>query len=49
MNDEIQIHTDCGAEAINIGEDAISYCTECETIVEGHTKYITLEEYEKES
>lgn len=42
----IQVHKGCGAEAINLGDDGISYCTECETIVEGETEYITTEEYE---
>lgn len=42
----IQVHKGCGAEATNLGEDGISYCTECETIVEGETEYITTEEYE---
>jgi len=45
--EEIQVHKGCGAEAVNMGEDAISYCTECERIVEGDTEMVTLEEFEK--
>ncbi len=43
---EIEVHKGCGAEVHGIGEDGISYCTGCETIVEGDTEFITTEEYE---
>lgn len=43
---EIQVHKGCGAEAVNMGDDGISVCTGCETIVEGDTEYISLEAYE---
>ncbi len=43
---DVQIHKGCGAEAINVGEDCISYCTECEHICEGDTEYISAKNYE---
>lgn len=43
---EIEVHKDCGAEVRGIGEDSISFCTECEHIVEGDTEMITVEEFE---
>jgi len=43
----IEVHMGCGAEVVGIGEDGISYCTECEHIVEGDTEMVTLEEFEK--
>jgi len=42
----VQVHTGCGGEVQNVGEDGISYCTECEHICEGDTEYITTEEWE---
>lgn len=44
---EIEVHKDCGGEVYGIGEDYISYCTECENIVEGQTEYITEDEFEE--
>ena len=46
-NDEIEIHKDCNGLVHGVGEDGISYCEDCETIVEGDTKWITVEEFEK--
>lgn len=43
---EIEVHRGCGAEVHGVGEDGISYCTGCDTIVEGDTEYITMEEFE---
>lgn len=45
--EEILVHKWCNGEIKDIGEDGISFCTECETIVEGDTEYMTLEEFEK--
>lgn len=42
----VQIHTVCGSEAIDMAPDGVSYCTGCECICEGETKYITQEEHE---
>lgn len=43
---EVEVHSGCGGLVHGIGEDYISYCEDCETIVEGATKLITMEEYE---
>jgi hypothetical protein len=43
----VEIHSGCGASVRGIGEDLISYCEGCETIVEGQTEWVTFEEYEK--
>lgn len=44
---ETQIHKGCNGRVHGIGEDLISYCEDCETIVEGETEWITEEEWEK--
>lgn len=43
----IHVHKGCNGLVNGLGEDSISYCEDCETIVEGDTEYITLEEFEK--
>lgn len=43
---EVEVHKDCNGEVQGLAPDGISYCTDCETIVEGETEYITTEEYE---
>lgn len=45
--EEIEVHKYCGGLIRNIGPDGISFCEECETIAEGHTEYMTVEEWEK--
>lgn len=42
----IEVHKKCYGLISGIGEDYISYCEDCETIVEGDTEYITLKEFE---
>lgn len=42
----IEVHKGCNGEIRNIGPDSISYCEDCDTIVEGQTETITAEEYE---
>lgn len=44
--EEIEVHKRCNGEIRLLGEDYISYCQDCETIVEGDTESITMEEYE---
>lgn len=44
--EEIEVHKGCNGSVHGVGEDGISYCEDCETIVEGDTEYITIEEYE---
>ena len=45
-NDEIEVHKECGGLVKSVGPDGISYCEDCEHIVEGETEYITETEYE---
>lgn len=45
-SDEIMIHKSCGGEAIELYGAEISYCTECESVCEGDTKYISIKEFE---
>ena len=46
LTEEIEIHKGCNAEVVSMGEDGLSYCTECEHICEGETQFISVEEFE---
>lgn len=46
-NIEIEVHKNCNGLVHGVGEDGISYCEDCETIVEGDTEYITIQELEE--
>ncbi len=43
---EIEVHAGCGGAVRWVGEDGIAVCEECETVCEGETTYITMEEWE---
>jgi hypothetical protein len=43
---EFEFHKNCGGHVRGLGEDGISYCEECETIVEGDTECLTEEEHD---
>lgn len=43
----VKVHKGCNGLVRGIGEDYISYCEDCETIVEGDTEHITMEEWEQ--
>jgi hypothetical protein len=42
-----EVHKDCGGTVRGLGEDLISYCEDCENIVEGQTEFLTEEELEE--
>lgn len=44
---EIEVCRGCASEVQRLGEDGISFCPECEHIVEGDTEIITIEEQER--
>jgi hypothetical protein len=46
-SDEIEVCEGCMEPTRFVGEDGLSYCDSCEHIVEGATKIITENEYEK--
>lgn len=44
--EQVEIHKCCGGEVRGLPPDSISYCIDCEHIVEGDTEFITTEEFE---
>lgn len=38
---ELEFHKGCGGEVQSLGDDGISYCTDCEVICEGDTEFLT--------
>lgn len=45
--EQIEVHRDCLGEVQSLAPDGISFCKDCEVVVEGETEHISLEEFER--